>query len=329
MSSIKCYFMFILLIHVHLFYVFVQSAVFNVLRLAVGRAGEIGLFRWNDAKFQKDDECFQNTWCQPKTGKVECMTFVPDASEWCLDFNVSMAGYLITNPSKSKNVRDPKEKHWIFPWLKDMQNESVSKYVTKMLKRAVGVVQGINNSSSSHHIRYGATDDMSTNEMLDIVAILLRGAWSFEGDSAGFIYFAKRRNDLRAARALAGHKDVKEKVFSPSIDYLEGILGAEEYINLLSMTSALLDSLPLSHEAGQPLYPYRNVLMGAVLENLESIISDVGKDNTLVKAVFGSAERACLEIKRLFVFGTMVCNTFYAMMPSLLFCFRTWPYHLH
>jgi len=292
------------------FYAFVESAVFNVLRLAVGRAGEVGLFRWNDAKFQKDDECFQNTWCQPKTGKVECMTFVPDASEWCLDFNVSMAGYLITNPSKSKNVRDPKEKHWIFPWLKDMQKESVSKSVTKMLKRAVGIVEGINSSSTSHHIRYGATDDMSTNEMLDIVAILLRGAWSFEGDSAGFIYLAKRRNDLRAARALAGHKDVKEKVFSPSIDYLEELLSSKEYDELLSMTLALFDSLPLSYDAGQPLYSYRNVLMGAVLENLESIISDLGSNNTFVKAVFGSAERAGVDTNRLFDFGNMVCNTY-------------------
>jgi len=186
--SKKYYFMFILLIHVPYFYAFVQSAVFNVLRLAVERAGEVGLFRWNDAtKFQKDDECFQNTWCQKKMGKVECMTFVPDASEWCLDFNVSMAGYLITNPSKSKNVRDPKEKHWIFPGLKDMQKESVSKSVTKMLKRAVGIVEGINSSSTSHHIRYGPTDDLPTNETLDIVVILLHGEWSFEGDSAGFI----------------------------------------------------------------------------------------------------------------------------------------------
>jgi len=32
--------------HVPYFYAFVESAVFNVLRLAVGRAGEVGLFRW-------------------------------------------------------------------------------------------------------------------------------------------------------------------------------------------------------------------------------------------------------------------------------------------
>jgi len=56
----------------------------------------------------------------------------------------------------------------------------------------------------------------------------------------------KRRNDLRTARALAGHKDAKEKVFSPSIDYLEELLCSKEYDELLSMTLALFESLPLS-----------------------------------------------------------------------------------
>jgi len=286
-----------------LFIPHISSAVFNTLRHAVGRAGEVGLFRWNEAIFMKDDECFQSTWYQPKTLKVECMTFVPDASEWCIDFNVSMAGYLITNPSKSKDVHDKEEKHWIFPWLKDMQKENISKYVTAMLKRAADKVDGIFDTSTSHHIRYGATDDMSTNEMLDIVAILLRGAWSFEGDSAGFIYFAKRRNDLRAARALAGHKNVKDIVFSPSIDFLDGIITTEKYAALLSATSELFESLPLSHEPGQQLYSYRNVLMGALLENLERIISELGRDNTLVRAVTGSAQRAGLHPNDLVEYG--------------------------
>jgi len=198
--------------------IFIKSirAITNVLRQAVGRAGEIGYFNWNDSCFESDDQCFQNTWFQPKTARSECMTFVSDIDTWYLDFHLSLAGFVITCGDKMLTP-GKNEQTWIFPSLHNMKKENVSKTVTKMLKRCVGHVEGVFKSTTSHHIRYGATDDMSAHVDLDVVAILQRGAWYFESESAGFIYIAKRRNDLMCAKALGGHDNLKDVVLAPTM----------------------------------------------------------------------------------------------------------------
>eukprot|EP00979_Chaetoceros_neogracilis_P008209 scaffold1828_cov272-Chaetoceros_neogracile.AAC.7 len=260
-----------------------DMAITNVLRQAVGRAGEIGYFNWNDSCFESDDQCFQNTWFQPKTARSFVIT----------------CGDKMLTPGKN-------EQTWIFPSLHNMKKENVSKTVTKMLKRCVGHVEGVFKSTTSHHIRYGATDDMSAHVDLDVVAILQRGAWYFESESAGFIYIAKRRNDLMCAKALGGHDNLKDVVLAPTIDFLGKDLSDDKMSSLVRVMKNLFQYLPHCQTETDSLFSYRSVMMGAVLENLNGIIKDLGRHNSFCDAVIGAAMREGIVLHELSEWGGII-----------------------
>ena len=304
---------------------FIFRALTNTIHLAVKRAGEVGLFNLNDSVFEEDDQCFQNTWFQPKTARSDCMTFVHDADTWLLDYHVSMAGYLITCGSKYMSEPAVKEgrrdTYWIFPSLHKISPENISKHITRMLKQLVGHVDGVYANASSHCWKHGATDDMTANDALDIVAVLQRGAWYIESESAGFIYIAKRRNDLRAANVLAGYDNIKAIVYAPPTDLLKGMITDDKFLALTKMMEVLFEFLPFSIFETDSLFSYRNVLMGSVLSNFKGITNELGKSNSLCEVVVvGTANRTGIQLAELLQWGDYVSNVYDLCVCINLIC---------
>lgn len=130
------------------------SCLLNTNRAVVGRGGETKSLRWDQAQYNPADNVLDALFFEEKTGTFANMTFCNDKCDWRCDVFVSMAAFLIV----SAEAMDPTATatHYMFPFLQKIQNESVSKKVTAMIKKVQPCVQGLHESATSHDIRYVA-----------------------------------------------------------------------------------------------------------------------------------------------------------------------------
>jgi len=202
-------------------------------------------------------------------------------------------------------------KPFVYPFLsKEEKNPySVSIYVTKFLRKAIGKVKGIFKNTSAHDARSGAADDMSSNPNLDIFALIYRGGWSYKGDCTVFQYVERRRNMIRAGKALSGLSDVRMEIVPPSVEYVYDEIDKKERNELVFIMNNLFEALPNADNEHEPLHSFKPILMGSLMANLTSIIElfhESGHDNVLLQIVRAQVVLTDLSFDRFVEIGTMV-----------------------
>lgn len=257
-----------------------DACILAFLRNAVGRGGEIGTLKWNGSFFNPADDVFDAMWLQKKTAKVDRMRFVHD-DRWKLSVFVMLGGYISTKNEEFRKVTNDngKEMHLIF----DDLPSNVSNHVTTTILKHAKKKESIGNKKiSSHCIRYGAIDDLISNELLETIAALVRGGWELGDFCTGFTYMDLLRFDLQAARVIAGQKDPFLKQAAPSLDFCQD----EEMRSKLQLVAdRLFLKLPFSLEEGDSLYSLKSVLLAAVLENLEDMEAELGRSNQYMRNI--------------------------------------------
>lgn len=257
-----------------------DACILCFLRSAVGRGGEIGSLKWNGSFFNLADDVFDAMWLQMKTAKVDRMRFVHD-NRWLLSVFIMLGGYIATKNEEFRKVTNEfgKESQLIF----DDLPANVSNHVTTtILKHAKKNESMGNKKLTSHCIRYGAIDDLISNELLETIAALVRGGWELGDFCTGFTYMDLLKFDLQAARVIAGQKDPFLKQAAPSLDFCKD----EEMRSKLQLVAdRLYIKLPFSLKEGDSLYSLKSVLLAAALENLEDMEAELGRNNSYMRNI--------------------------------------------
>ena len=117
-----------------------------------------------------------------------------------------MACYLIIQVGGQK-ISD--EHKCLFPCFENLRNGGASYKVHKAMKSCIGHISGMNLELTPSGIPVSIADQMSQHPILNIAGAIVRGGWSFEGESRLFYYIAKILHVSQAGLVLGNHADPK------------------------------------------------------------------------------------------------------------------------
>ena len=250
-------------------------------RANVGRGGEVYFASWKTTHWSYDDDVLETETFQPKTGKICQVCIARDKEEWALDPLLMIAAMLIVDPAAGSSTSEPSEngnEAFLFPTLHQNSSKSVASLLTEKIKAiSESGVEGLDKKSGSHDVRYGAMADLQANVDLPMIYAVIKGGWSFMGDSTGLWYADRRPAMIEAARALGGSKNTKQAIHSPdamACNLIDENFSGDFHVAFENFAAALFKRLPFCKE-GEQNRGLRNVLLGAIIEKLPQIIADL------------------------------------------------------
>lgn len=169
-----------------------ERAIILMLYHAVGRGGEVATTNLDIMHWEENDKMLWSGWNQMKTGRGTELSFTSDSLNFEIDFLHALAAYIVTAGGSLASDPASDEPAWLFPGYTDLKNGGAASKVSRILKDLVGVVEGLDELHASHGLRVGPTDDLAMNIAVNIVSIIARGDWHWEGECMVFNYITQR-----------------------------------------------------------------------------------------------------------------------------------------
>ena len=117
-------------------------AVPNMLRLSVGRSGEVSTANWEFAKWCQEEEVLMMVWPETKTGTEATLSYGPDI-DWEMDVIYSIASYLVTSEGGAGIDEEEEDVNWLFPAFSKLTGSNAAAKVNNYLKTCTGKVRPI------------------------------------------------------------------------------------------------------------------------------------------------------------------------------------------
>ena len=117
-----------------------SRAVLNTVRQAVGRGSESATATFDSLEHNTTIDAAVLDWREVKTGKSSLMSFFPEAKDWELDWNHSMACYLLVYSSPLRlfvSEDKPEGVEFLFPSYVKVSDGGITTRITKMIAKVV------------------------------------------------------------------------------------------------------------------------------------------------------------------------------------------------
>jgi hypothetical protein len=187
---------------------------------AIGRSSEVPLTSFTKMHWDPTEETLWCIWSELKVATNENdICFPTNTLEfgYLTDFNVSTGMHIITSGTKLCNVPGS----LLFPTYASLNETGASARITRIIRELKGLNIGVSDEHSSHSLRKGAMDDLSTNPRCPHLAAFRRGGWKFPIDCAAVLYITSEMLVIIAGKALCGHVEPRQKVSAPTFDAIE------------------------------------------------------------------------------------------------------------
>ena len=163
-----------------------SRAVINTVRQAVGRGSESATATFDSLEHNTTIDAPVLDWREIKTGKSSLMSFFPEAKNWELDWNHSMACYMLVYGNSFRmfpSENNPDGVEFLFPSYVNVSDGGITAKIGRMLARIVksNTVPGLTKRHTSHGFKHGVVDDLAHNPHVNIICIVCRANWDYSG----------------------------------------------------------------------------------------------------------------------------------------------------
>lgn len=263
----------------------------SMVRHGVGRGGEHVYLRWNEATYDPFFRAPDFDWKMSKQSDRQCMVMFCDRHLYCLcpffAFGVSFMFGGARRASFSAAVKD-----FVFPYLHSINKDGVARKVTTAIQNNIPN-ESRRKAFTSRSTRKGAMTEMRMNRDLVTQEEYARSGHTAPGSNTNAEGYVESTPAMNApgGMAMAGYLDCHQ---IPSPYNLE-CLGctALEAVERLLGTIFVIEVPEL--QVGGKLRAVTLTALARLIGSYNSLVSDVGTNNNIVKSIMVAAQKAKID----------------------------------